>query len=157
MTAISPELVERMVEVIRQMDAASGGSALFAEARAIAALMPAPVDPDLVLARKIADRVTDCGYDYHAGLKDAYPIVAGILAGIKRGRELANDGWIVWRGGECPCPGERVEYAMRYGLWCKPEEADELEWRHRGDNQKYGTGLGDIIAYRIVKRAEGGV
>lgn len=64
MTEISPELVERMVALMRRinvdmfahLNGTEGGispSEIRDEARAIVAELPAPVDPDLLLAREV--------------------------------------------------------------------------------------------------------
>lgn len=54
-----------------------------------------------------------------------------------------KDGWIEWKGGECPVPeGVRVEVVFRdfYGDMRCPET---FRWGHKGDGS-------DIIAYRII-------
>lgn len=53
----------------------------------------------------------------------------------------ADDDWIPWAGGECPCPDwPEVEYECHNGYKgiCSPSG---LSWRHIGKNS-------DIIAYR---------
>lgn len=64
------------------------------------------------------------------------------------------DGWIEWRGGECPVsPTTKVDVRFREPLqgepesiWCNGEEASEWEWDH-------SHASGDIVAYRIAKPA----
>lgn len=63
------------------------------EARAIVALLPEPVDADLVEARRIA--AEHALEDFHReavleGVSDDAPAVKSVLAAIKRGRELAG-------------------------------------------------------------------
>lgn len=54
------------------------------------------------------------------------------------------DGWIEWRGGECPVPeNTRVEYRLRSGL-VSDCLSGHLLWGH-----EYGPI--DIIAYRLIK------
>lgn len=58
-----------------------------------------------------------------------------------------NDGWIEWRGGECPVADFlKVEYQLRGGAKGS-ESAKILEWQHEG-------GRHDIIAYRLRKPQE---
>jgi hypothetical protein len=99
MADISPELVERMVALVRDLhadhlryDLHDREQNFCKRTAAIVADLPVPVDPDLIEAREIAaarysredqkrlvlDGKWDCGE----------PVVAA-LAGIKRGRELA--------------------------------------------------------------------
>lgn len=56
------------------------------------------------------------------------------------------DGWIVWKGGECPVDGgSLVNYKMLDGVACEyGEEASDLVWGH-------SLGGADIIAYRLHK------
>lgn len=93
---ISQELVERCVALVR--DIAAGGlttAAIGTEARAIVAELPAPVDPDLVEARRVAERQSSArGYLYDPegfwqGHRDDGDDVQIALAAIRRGRELA--------------------------------------------------------------------
>lgn len=99
---ISPELVERMVAHFRAVEAyaqQTGRSGpLHAEALRIAALLPKPVDPDMILAREIAgDAMAGYGPPFYAsgrincvrtGNDDSNSFVRAALTGIKRGREL---------------------------------------------------------------------
>ena len=55
-----------------------------------------------------------------------------------------NDGWIEWRGGDCPvAPDTRVEVKFRDGIMDDEENADFWTWPH------YGHGR-NIIAYRVL-------
>lgn len=56
------------------------------------------------------------------------------------------DGWIEWKGGDCPVDGRSlVDYKMRDGDTCEDgEEVSNLEWEHRLVSY-------DIIAYRLHK------
>lgn len=156
MTDISPELVERMVKLVRSIDARDPSKewAFFNEADAIAALLPKQVDPDMDLAREIAWRRFSYAPQnkdaYFTGKNDDYPGVRAALEGIRKGRELANDGWIVWRGGECPVKGVEAEYLMRNGGILGPAETETMDWAHR-ITRPGQTGDGDIIAYKIVR------
>jgi len=101
---IPPEVVERMVALVRAMAAVPvatapwGGHQLdpFGCARAIVALLPKPVDPDLVEARELAAVASEklshpWAPKIRAGEKDDAP-QAGVslaLAAIRRGRALA--------------------------------------------------------------------
>lgn len=54
-----------------------------------------------------------------------------------------DDGWIEWRGGDCPVGEDaRVDYRLRNGN-TGPAEAIRLDWDHTG------TGY-DIVAYRLA-------
>jgi hypothetical protein len=58
------------------------------------------------------------------------------------------DGWIEWKGGDCPCgPGVVVEWKTRAmpgdQIYWGPREADLLDWRQTG-------GGDDIVAFRVV-------
>lgn len=56
-----------------------------------------------------------------------------------------DDGWIEWKGGDCPVPLDVVvEYKMRGDHGFAQTDAGEVRWEHKGL-------LGDIIAYRIAK------
>jgi hypothetical protein len=95
---IGPEVVERMVALVRHAAVSASGHTK-EEARAIAALLPEPVDPDLVEARKlVAERNgnlrIECGYRQQVldGQEDDHPAVINTLAAIKRGRELERAG-----------------------------------------------------------------
>jgi hypothetical protein len=57
-----------------------------------------------------------------------------------------DDGWIEWKGGECPvAEGAVVKYINGFGRHYA--EAGELDWGHDPDlNDKY-----NIIKYRVVK------
>lgn len=61
-------------------------------------------------------------------------------------QEKGADGWIEWRGGECPIahPRQEVEYLTRLGNE-HITPAGDLRWYHEGKG-------GDIIAYRVVEQ-----
>lgn len=103
---VGPEVVERMIALVRRLSASlDKGSTVFpslssmehyAEARAIVALLPEPVDADLVEARRIAvEQLTAPGQSevflglIADGTNDHYSEVRIALAAIKRGRALA--------------------------------------------------------------------
>jgi len=101
MSEISQEVVERMVSLVRKMEPEGSHSRSYTlrredyvEAHAIAALLPEPVDPDLIEARRIAlKNAKDRGYFhtpacYLAGDHDESDDVQIALAAIKRGRAL---------------------------------------------------------------------
>ena len=106
MTDLSPEVVGRMVALVRAWanDARTVAEArqLGIEARAIVALLPEPVDLDLVEARKIAASFAKPGAymcfsagDLSSqrileGRDDETSLVQNLLLAIKRGRELAR-------------------------------------------------------------------
>lgn len=97
---ISPEVVERMASIVREVSTwtwigQSSAKATYAEARAIAALLPKPVDPDLIEARAIAAAhhhdnppCERAGY-IGRGEGENWWEERCILVAIKRGRELA--------------------------------------------------------------------
>lgn len=97
---IGREVVERMVTLVRELhaDHVKHGAHDYvqdfvARTAAIVALLPEPVDPDLVEARAIASEWSKVqhglGRDYTTGLYDDEPGLQAVLAGIKRGRGLA--------------------------------------------------------------------
>lgn len=99
MNDVSDEVVQRMVRFVRHMaekpvdERLMGYEASFA--REIAALLPIPVDPDLIEARNLVharsgDLAVECGYRSRVidRLEDDHPAIVNTLAAIKRGREL---------------------------------------------------------------------
>lgn len=63
----------------------------------------------------------------------------------------AGDGWVFWRGGECPVPpGTKVQVQFRIGALGEPanDQPERLRWHHGGN-------AGDIIAYRVIQPAPG--
>lgn len=63
------------------------------EACAIVALLPEPIDPDLIEARKISDQFTgkkNGDGQYSIGNRDSEAGLQAVLAAIKRGRTLAQ-------------------------------------------------------------------
>ena len=107
---ITPELQARMVALVRQMHekgrdriefsmpARDWTSEAYAEARAIVAELPAPVDPDLLIAREVAcnnSRWTLGDAQWMAvieGRQDHIPMVKCALAAIKRIRQEGAKG-----------------------------------------------------------------
>lgn len=110
MTDLSPEVVGRMVAHFRSVaakyshvkDGAGNFNEELREVRAIVALLPEQVDPDLVEARKIAASFAKPGAymcfsagDLSSqrileGRDDETSLVQNLLVAIKRGRELAR-------------------------------------------------------------------
>lgn len=97
MTYINEATVERMVRLVRRI-ALQPLSDAGVEARAIVALLPEPVDPDLVEARQVViDTLApenharcNCREEIANGGWDSGQKVRASLAAIKRGRELAR-------------------------------------------------------------------
>lgn len=56
------------------------------------------------------------------------------------------DGWIEWRGGECPVPaGVQLDVRLRFGnAFSAIRRAPALRWTHEGNP-------GDIVAYRLIR------
>lgn len=100
--AIDPALVARMVAhcrgvVDRFKNLSSTNNPELAEAREIVAMLPKPVDPDVIEARRIALRFSlpaSVGSlsSYRVGLGefDNHDVMNALTAAIKRGRELAQ-------------------------------------------------------------------
>ena len=100
MSEIAPELVSRMIALIETVAAngkntSSGVMGYADEAKAIIALLPEPVDPDLIEARKISlayglpaalHRLTM--RRTKAGEADGKVAIQSVLEALKRGREL---------------------------------------------------------------------
>ena len=62
----------------------------------------------------------------------------------------ADDGWIPWKGGECPVAhGTVVDVRYRDG-WEGDGLASKWRWHHATQESSDVKGL-DIIAYRVVK------
>lgn len=55
------------------------------------------------------------------------------------------EGWIEWKGGECPVPCDAIVMAKLRDGSCFDQRADDWIWTH------YLEDDGDIIAYRVVK------
>ncbi|TZG25618.1 hypothetical protein [Sphingomonas montanisoli] len=100
MSAPSPEAIERMMAFVRNMANATSCSPLFREAAEIAALLPEPIDPDLIEARKVIHRVLmDKGAsgeaifagEVLAGERDDALFMHVAIAAIKLGRVLAEE------------------------------------------------------------------
>ncbi len=103
--SIPEELVERMATLLSRMvkwNRSFGLACDATEARAIVALLPKPVDPDLIEAREIAASHSTKGSfisisageltaeHIRAGIRDDDVFVRAIATAIKRGRELAQ-------------------------------------------------------------------
>lgn len=92
---VGPEVVERMIALVRELAKVTTIKAPWIiEARAIVALLPEPIDGDLVEARECAAQaqLLAVGELTRAGKMDDQPIVIAALAAIKRGRALAAGG-----------------------------------------------------------------
>ncbi len=62
----------------------------------------------------------------------------------------ADDGWIEWRGGECPVSDKTlVEVKYRYGELKEANLAECYEWNHGWHDRP--TTYADIIAYRVIE------
>lgn len=58
-----------------------------------------------------------------------------------------SDGWIEWKGGECPVhPDTVVAAEFRDGSRTSPTSADLWDWRHHS-----GDADAEIVRYRIVR------
>lgn len=104
MTQPSPEAVEKMEVFVRRMaqgiylhgcnEVGFTAYEAVAAAQGLVAMLPEPVDPDLIEAREIVARSQD-PYEAirtRAGLQDNLFRVADTLAGIRAGRALAESG-----------------------------------------------------------------
>lgn len=102
MTEYDPQIVERMVALVRELheDHVKHGSYdivqdFVAKTAAIIAELPAPVDPDLLLAREVAAETASIG-DWSAqvlaGARDNEKPVRCSLAAIKRVRAETGNG-----------------------------------------------------------------
>lgn len=88
------DIAKRMEALVREMAGAGDIRAMTDEARAIVALLPEPVDADLVEARRLAvsfrsgekirDEILTCE-------RDAEEAIQALLAAIKHGRALERD------------------------------------------------------------------
>ncbi len=95
---VGPEVVERMIALVRGMASNDDPHPHYDEARAIVALLPEPVDADLIEAREVAAAVFDNGGSHpsiasglRAGKRDGGIDVTVALAAIKRGRALEKE------------------------------------------------------------------
>jgi hypothetical protein len=74
----------------------------------------------------------------------AYEQADAMLEARKVGMDESNDGWIEWKGGECPVEADvNVELKLRSGAIVLGI-ADHFTWKDHGRDY-------DIISYRIVK------
>jgi hypothetical protein len=83
---------------------------------------------------------------YAAGVHIAYDTWASRRVSDQAGTTDTCDGWIEWKGGECPVnPDDMVNCVLRSGSCIeRAPYAGALWWSHNGDG-------GDIIKYRVVK------
>jgi hypothetical protein len=73
------------------------------------------------------------------------------VAKIKKGEIRMNDGWIEWKGGECPVDaGTLIDIRHRDGKKFIKEEA--LNFSGHAYSWIHMNKCGDIIAYRLHKR-----
>ena len=81
-----------------------------------------------------------------AKLAKRYPDYEYTDAKAKERADKSDDGWIEWRGGECPVNGgRRVCVKLRNEGVCENIEAQAWWWgRTKGENE------GDIIAYKLA-------
>jgi hypothetical protein len=88
---VGPEVTERMIALVRSMAREEAGWVNFDEARAIVALLPEPVDADLLEVRRIvADALPEkLRAGILAGDEDHTVSITAPLACLKRGRALA--------------------------------------------------------------------
>jgi hypothetical protein len=67
---------------------------------------------------------------------------------IAPGQPADEEGWIPWFGGENPAVEKRVDFKCRDGgISVSWASSTCLAWNHNG-------GVGDIVAYRIVKQVK---
>lgn len=74
---------------------------------------------------------------------------------VEAGGRIEVDGWIEWKGGECPVPGDTIiEAKTRDGRVLLPMSATKRDWEHgRFSSSRFSSSMGgDIIAYRIVEK-----
>lgn len=75
--------------------------------------------------------------------------ILAVLELDKRGAAPAstNDGWIEWKGGECPvADGAEFEVRFRNGEQHSSKDYPGFAWRWKHFGTKY-----DIVAYRVIK------
>lgn len=75
-----------------------------------------------------------------------YPaIVKHLIAALPDSAEVTGDGWIEWKGGECPVPsGTRIIARLRCGREEGPEWAGNCAWQHN----EIGA---DIMSYKLAE------
>lgn len=62
--------------------------------------------------------------------------------------DKALEGWIEWKGGECPVrPGRAVEILCRNGIEQIFTEPSQVRWTH---DPSIGNPARDVVAYRLV-------
>ncbi len=103
--------------------------------------------------RKTGIQAYTVGKNYKQFQKDKNVRMTEIIAQIALNPKPAqdNDGWIEWKGGECPvAPETPVEIKYKWGNtppshWMRSGcAAVNYSWSH-------GWGVSDIIAYRIIE------
>ncbi|MBV8472604.1 MAG: hypothetical protein JO234_04235 [Hyphomicrobiales bacterium] len=109
--------------------------------------------------RPVAQAVLDAGFDCPAEpvLRDELPAGPGPNRVRNAGFDVARGasspdacGWIEWNGGGCPVAANTiVDVQFRVGGIGSERFAGGYSWEHVGDGA-------DIVAYRIVKRADDG-
>jgi hypothetical protein len=65
----------------------------------------------------------------------------------------AADGWKIWKGGECPVPGAKVEVKFRGGDQHE-SSAENFRWENAANSVRKLSAGADIIAYRVVEEAK---
>jgi hypothetical protein len=81
----------------------------------------------------------------HARDTDSTAVQSVIAAWNKRLSGTGDaDGWIEWKGGECPVDRNSIVSIKMRGCGRSAGSAFTLDWFHRGRD-------GDIIAYRLAK------
>lgn len=83
--------------------------------------------------------------DASALVKQLHDVVATIGVDVDA-CEKQEEAWTVWRGGENPVPGKRVDVKYRDGVVASDAFSDCVGW----DRALLGYGS-DITAYRVVK------
>ena len=95
------------------------------------------------------DRI-DAAYDFAEADKaiEAYVLALVDFDGIAKERAAEDDGWIEWRGGECPIPDRTpVEVKFRNGKTNPNHNAEAWGWQSCPELPMDH----DIVAYRIVR------
>lgn len=141
MTNINDTLAERGKRYGEFKDHAAISQALKDVMRAtegLQRLTPSQRESLEMIAHKIA-RILNGNPNY----ADSWHDIAGYSKLVED--ELVADGWIEWKGGECPVPqGTLVDIKLRDGRTVYDGNCGGFRWSHTGMT-------GDIIAYRIVK------
>ena len=86
------------------------------------------------------------GFCEDISLDEARALVEVLQAALGDAPTPDSDGWIPWRGGECPVPpNTEVEYKVDFDLKVRSGKAGFFTW---------GGPASAITAYRIVKGSE---